>query len=310
MLPNNPQSAIQNPISKVINAITVDVEDYFQVEAFNSWINREDWGQYPCRVEYNTERILQIFDQHQIKGTFFILGWVAERFPQLISRIAALGHEIGSHGHGHQHLSRLTVGTFREDLRKSKLLLEDAGGQAVSCYRAPSFSIVQSTLWALDILVEEGFNCDSSIFPIHHDLYGVYNAPRFPHWRKTPAGFRLFEFPPSTIRILGRNWGIAGGGFLRILPYWWSRWGIQRLNQKEKMPAMVYFHPWELDLEQPHLQSGLRSRLRHYSNLSRMEKKIQILLKQFKFGTFTQTIDQLDSYHFGLKENFVDKRKE
>lgn len=227
--------------------------------------------------------ILELLTGSQTSATFFILGWVAEKFPNLVRQISDAGHEIGCHGYAHQHIRRQTPEQFRQDIQKAKKFLMNLIGRPVVCFRAPSFSITQATLWALDILVEEGFEIDSSIFPVKHDLYGIQDADRFPHWRN-----RLFEFPPTTIRRINRNFGVAGGGYLRLLPYRFTRWAIKEINDKERKPAMVYFHPWEIDPEQPRIAAPLRSRLRHYTNLSGMRRKIERLLQDFRFSTVSE----------------------
>jgi len=263
-----------------LNALTVDVEDYFQVEAFASSISPADWPGYELRVENNVERILELFSRYEVKATFFILGWVAERAPGLARHIADAGHEIGCHGYAHQHIRRQSPDEFREDVRRARRLLMDQTGQAVHCYRAPSFSITNKTLWALDVLAEEGFTIDSSIFPARHDLYGIADALRFPHKRNG-----LIEFPPTTIRKAKISVGAAGGGYLRLFPYWFTRWAIRHINETEGQPAMVYFHPWEIDTGQPGIAAPLKSRLRHYTNLGKMHDKIERLLQDFRFST-------------------------
>jgi polysaccharide deacetylase family protein (PEP-CTERM system associated) len=278
------------------NVLSVDVEDYFHVEAFASTIPRDQWDSFQPRVERNTFRTLELFAEYGATGTFFVLGWVAERFPHLVREIAAAGHEIGSHGYGHANILRLTASEFLADVRRSSALLSDLVQRPIRCYRAPSFSIVKGTLWALDILAEEGFTFDSSIFPVRHDVYGVPDAQRFPHWQVTSQGHRIFELPPSTRRFANNNWGIAGGGYLRLLPYAVTRSGLRNLNMIEGQPGMVYFHPWELDPEQPVVAAGLRSRFRHYTNLSAMEGKIRRLLQDFRFDTLTQVASQHPAY--------------
>jgi polysaccharide deacetylase family protein (PEP-CTERM system associated) len=281
------------------NVLSVDVEDYFQVEAFASHISRRDWDHYGSRVDGNVDVILDLFSKYHAKGTFFILGWVAERFPHLVKRIAEEGHEVGSHGFGHQHITRQTPDQFRIDVRKARESLMDLSGQTVQAYRAPSFSIVRDTLWALDILAEEGFTIDSSVFPARHDLYGIANAPRFPHWSKTPGGKRIFEFPPSTVRILNNGCGVAGGGYLRFAPYILTRKAIRYINNSERQPAMVYFHPWEFDPAQPRITAvSFRSRVRHYTNLSTMKRKVERLLNDFQFTTITNVCAELPEYRF------------
>jgi polysaccharide deacetylase family protein (PEP-CTERM system associated) len=267
----------------VLNALSVDVEDYFHVEAFASHISPQNWHDFEMRVEKNIGLILEVFAKHQSKATFFVLGWVADRLPGMVRGIAEAGHEIGCHGYGHQHIRRQSPEQFRQDVRKARQGLMDQIQKPIQCYRAPSFSITKSSLWALEILGEEGFKIDSSIFPVRHDLYGIPDADRFPHWRKG-----IFEFPPTTIRLAGNNFGMAGGGYLRLLPYAMTRYAIRKVNEKEAQPAMVYFHPWELDPAQPRIAASLRSRLRHYTNIGGMRKKIERLLTDFRFSTVSE----------------------
>ncbi len=280
----------------MLNALTVDVEDFFHVEALASTIPRRDWDTIPPRVEQNVARILEIFAHFNVHATFYILGWVAQRFPHLVRDIAAAGHEIASHGLSHQRISILTPAQFRSDVRTARDLLADQAQRPIAVYRAPSFSIVSQTLWSLDILAEESFRIDSSIFPVHHDFYGIPGAERFPHWRETPSGNSIFEFPPSTIHLFGNNWGIAGGGYLRLLPYVWTHWSLKQINEGDRQPAMVYFHPWEIDPGQPRYAAPFRSRLRHYTNLSGMESKIHRLLADFQFDTVSSVCAGLESY--------------
>jgi polysaccharide deacetylase family protein (PEP-CTERM system associated) len=281
------------------NVISIDVEDYFHVEAFASRIRPDEWDRFTPRVEENVDRVLALLDRHRTSGTFFVLGWVARRFPRLVREIAKRGHEIGCHGFGHQHISRQSPDQFRWDIRSARMCLMDEVQKPVYSYRAPSFSVTRETLWALDVLAEEGFRFDSSIFPVRHDLYGIPDGSRFPYWHVTPSGSRLFEFPPSTVKIAANRIGVAGGGYLRLLPYEFTRWAITRLNQVEKQPAMVYFHPWELDPEQPRVAAPLRSRLRHYTNLSRTERRLEHLLQDFRFATLSAVCEELDSYQSG-----------
>jgi polysaccharide deacetylase family protein (PEP-CTERM system associated) len=278
----------------MINVLSVDVEDYFHVEAFASCVKLSEWDKFPVRVDRNVGRVLELFERHRVKATFFVLGWVAKKLPNLVREISKHGHEIACHGFGHQHLRRLTPAQFREDLRAARGHLVDQAQNPVRAYRAPSFSIVKETLWALDVLAEEGFSIDSSIFPAHHDVYGIPDAPRFPYWHKTAQGTSLFEFPPSTVRWSGNNVGVGGGGYLRLLPYAWTRRGIRTINEREKQPAMVYFHPWEIDPEQPRIQASAKSRLRHYTNLAGMENKIERLLRDFQFGTLSDVFKQIE----------------
>ena len=265
------------------NVLSVDVEDYFHVEAFAGCVSPDEWGSFPARVERNVWRVLEMLEQHQARATFFVLGWVAERHPGVVRGIAAAGHEVACHGFGHRHIAKLTPEGFRADITRARDCLAGLAGKAVTCYRAPSFSITRRTLWALDVLADEGFRIDSSIFPVRHDIYGIPGAPRFPHMRG-----RILEFPPSTVRLFGANIGVAGGGYLRLLPYRWTRWAVRRINRKERKPAMVYFHPWEIDPEQPRIAAPLRSRLRHYTGLAAMERKIERLLEDFRFDTLTE----------------------
>jgi polysaccharide deacetylase family protein (PEP-CTERM system associated) len=287
----------------LLNALTVDVEDFFHVEALASTIARTDWEKISPRVEKNVERILEIFAQAGVRGTFFILGWVAKKFPGLVRDIAAAGHEIGSHGLGHQRIRNLTRDQFRSDIVTARDLLADQAQRSIIAYRAPSFSIVAETLWALDVLVEEGFRIDSSIFPVRHDLYGIPGAERFPHWRRTPAGSTIFEFPPSTIHFMGNNLGVGGGGYLRIFAYAYTRRGLKQINERENQPAMVYLHPWEMDPDQPRYAAPLRSRIRHYTNLSGMEGKIQRLLRDFRFDTVSNVCANLEVYQKPCKSS-------
>jgi polysaccharide deacetylase family protein (PEP-CTERM system associated) len=284
----------------MLNVLSVDVEDYFHVEAFAGQVSCGQWTSFAPRVERNVRRILDLFDRHETKATFFILGWVAERFPHLVKEIDGRGHEIACHGFAHQRLLRLTPEQFRADIRRAKDVLSGLSGHPITGYRAPSFSIVKSTLWAFDILAEEGFKLDSSVFPVHHDFYGIPDAPRGPYWYKTPGGSAMFEFPPSTVRVMKGNIGIAGGGYLRFAPYFLTQRGIRHINQEEKQPAMVYFHPWEIDPDQPRIHASFRSRLRHYTNLSRMERKLERLLQDFRFTTLSKACEQLAVYRAGL----------
>ncbi len=267
----------------VVNAMTVDVEDYFQVSAFDGTVSRDDWPRFESRVEANTDRLLALFDEAGVTATFFVLGWVAERVPGLVARIAAAGHEVASHGHEHRLVYELTRGQFREDVRRAKRAIESAAGVPVFGYRAPSFSIVSSTRWALDVLVGEGYRYDASIFPIRHDRYGIPGAPRHPHYVEC-AGGRLLEIPASTVRIGRLDLPVAGGGYFRLLPYGWTAWGIHRLNRVERRPAVFYLHPWEIDPGQPRLPVRGFSRFRHYHNLGRTEIRLRRLLRAFRWG--------------------------
>jgi polysaccharide deacetylase family protein (PEP-CTERM system associated) len=265
------------------NALSVDVEDWFQVGAFERVIDRADWDTLPRRVERNSDAVLQLFDRAGVKGTFFTLGWVAERHPALIRRIVDAGHEIASHGWDHQRVFRMDAETFRADLRRARSAIEDAGGAAVTGYRAPSFSIDARTPWAHQVLAEEGYDYSSSVAPIRHDHYGWPEAPRFLF--RPLSDSCLVELPVTTVRFAGRTLAAGGGGFFRMLPYAFSRWAIERVNASENRPAVFYFHPWEIDAEQPRVAGApLRSRVRHYSRLSAMEGKLLKLLGNFSWG--------------------------
>ncbi|PIV88517.1 MAG: polysaccharide deacetylase family protein [Hydrogenophilales bacterium CG17_big_fil_post_rev_8_21_14_2_50_63_12] len=274
-------------MSGIINVMSVDVEDYFQVGAFEHTIARETWERWPCRVEANIERILALFARHDLRATFFTLGWIAERYPGVVRAIVAGGHELASHGHGHQRVHDLSPAAFREDVMRARKLLEDLSGRAVAGYRAPSFSIGRANLWALDVLAEAGYQYSSSIYPIAHDHYGSPEAPRFPYRPEScPA---LLEMPPTTVLLAGRNLPAAGGGYFRLLPYAASRWLIGRVNRLEGRPTMFYFHPWEVDPAQPRVAGApLKSRLRHYVNLDRMEDKLDRLCNDFRWGRADQ----------------------
>ena len=269
--------------ARIVNALTVDVEDYFQVSAFDAVVARDRWASFPSRVVPNTHRLLQMFDEAGVKATFFVLGWVAERFPTLVDDIARGGHELASHGYGHRLVYELTPEAFREDVRRAKKLIEDRAGAIVHGYRAPSYSITRQSLWALDVLIEEGYTYDASIFPIRHDRYGIPDAPRHPHTLARTAG-TLTEAPPSTVRVGSVNLPVAGGGYFRLLPYAWTRWGIRRVNEHERQPAVFYLHPWEIDPEQPRLEANALSKFRHYRNLDKTEGRLRQLLKDFRFG--------------------------
>jgi len=263
------------------NAMTVDVEDYFQVSAFAPYIARGDWEGCECRVERNIERILALFDKHGTKATFFTLGWIAERYPQIVRDIVAQGHELASHGYGHERASDLSPQAFREDLLRAKKLLEDLGGQAVRGYRAPSFSIGKSNLWAFDTLLETGHAYSSSVYPIQHDHYGMPDSPRFAY----PVREGLLEVPVTTLRVMNKNLPSSGGGYFRLLPYPVSRWLIRQVNAVDRQAAVFYFHPWEIDVDQPRV-GGIdsKSRFRHYVNIARTHDRIDRLLGDFAWG--------------------------
>jgi polysaccharide deacetylase family protein (PEP-CTERM system associated) len=274
----------------VLNALTIDVEDYYHVAALASVIRFEDWERCESRVERNVSRLLDLLDEHGAKATFFVLGWVAERYPHLVPAIHSRGHEVASHGYAHQLIYTQTPGKFREETRRSKHLLEDAIGQPILGYRAASYSITKESLWALEILQDEGFRYDSSIFPIHHDRYGIPGAPRFCHIVKGQRGAGLVEFPPSTVRVARVNLPIAGGGYFRIFPYAFTRWGIRRINTKEHQPAIVNLHPWEIDPGQPRIRVHPAARFRQYFNLEKTEQRLIRLLRDFRFGTVSAVL--------------------
>jgi polysaccharide deacetylase family protein (PEP-CTERM system associated) len=273
----------------VVNAMTIDVEDYFHVSVFDGIVPRSEWERMQSRVCANTERLLEIFSEHEVKGTFFVLGWVAERHPALVRAITAAGHEVASHGYAHRLVYDQPRAAFREDVRRAKALLEDACGRAVVGYRAPSYSITPRSLWAIDVLIEEGYRYDSSIFPIKHDRYGIPVSSRHPYRLDRPAG-ALIEIPGSTTRVGPVNLPVAGGGYFRILPYWWTRWGITRLNQQERRSAVFYLHPWEIDPAQPRLNAGTLGRFRHYRNLEQTEERLRQLLSDFRFETMDRIV--------------------
>ena len=269
------------------NALSVDVEDWFQVGAFEKVIARDAWEKLPRRVESNTERVLDLFEQAGVKATFFTLGWVAARHPRLIRRIAEAGHELASHGWDHRRVFTFDESEFRADLERARYAIEDAGGLPVSGYRAPSFSIDARTPWAHQVLAEQGYAYSSSVAPIRHDHYGWPESPRFA-WRPV-AGADLIELPVTTIDVAGRRLAAGGGGFFRLLPYRFSSWAVGRVNRAERRPAIFYFHPWEIDPDQPRMPNApLRSRLRHYTNLSVMRPKLMKLLRDHEWGRTDQ----------------------
>lgn len=273
----------------LVNVMTIDVEDYFQVSAFAPHIPRSEWPQRECRVEANVDRILALLDETGTQATFFTLGWIAERYPQLVRTIARAGHEVASHGYGHQRASEQSEVEFRDDVVRAKRLLEDLCGVEVRGYRAPSFSIGKHNLWAFDCLARAGYQYSSSIYPIRHDHYGFPDAPRFAH-----AVGGLVEVPATTIRAFGRNWPASGGGYFRLLPYAVSRWMIRRVNAVDGQSAVFYFHPWEVDPGQPRIPGiGARTRFRHYLNLHRMESRLRCLLADFRWGRMDRALPGL-----------------
>jgi polysaccharide deacetylase family protein (PEP-CTERM system associated) len=265
----------------VVNALTVDVEDYFQVWALAPWFPRSKWESAPCRIERNVDLILALLDEADTKATFFTLGWIAERYAALVRRIAGAGHEVASHGYAHVRVDDLQRASFHADILLAKTILEDVTGTEVKGYRAPSFSIGTETEWAHDCILEAGYRYSSSVYPIRHDHYGVPDAPRFAYYSRP----ELLEVPITTTRFLDRNWPAGGGGYFRLLPYPVSRWSIRRVNDVEEQPAIFYFHPWELDPKQPRVKgAGLRTRVRHYLNLGETERRLRRLLGDFHWN--------------------------
>ena len=285
MMPLVPLTSQSSAIS---NALTIDVEDYFQVSAFAPYIERSAWEHIPCRVERNIDRILELLDQHQAKATFFTLGWLAQRYPRIVREISEHGHEVASHGQAHLRASDQSPAEFDNDIRDAKHVLEDTTGVAVRGYRAPSFSIGHRNLWAFDRIAEAGYRYSSSIYPVQHDHYGWPAAPRFPF--RVDRG--LLEIPVSTARVFGRNLPAGGGGYFRLAPYALSRWAINRVNRIDCRPAIFYFHPWEIDPQQPRVKgAGLKARFRHYVNLSRTELKLRQLLSDFRWDRVDRVFD-------------------
>lgn len=276
------------------NALTVDVEDYFHVSAFSECIDPKDWDSYPLRVEGNTRRLLDLFDLHGVNATFFVLGWVAQRTPELVQEIAARGHEVACHGQSHQLVYNQSRKIFREETIRSKSLLEDIIQAPVLGYRAASYSITARSLWALDIIADAGFEYDSSIFPVHHDRYGIPDALVHPYRMKTPNGSWLVEFPLSTARVLGFRLPVAGGGYFRLYPYGLTRAGLKRINDRENKPFIFYLHPWEIDHEQPRIKANWLSRFRHYNNLDRCESRLRKLMMDFSFTTARRVLRSCD----------------
>lgn len=273
------------------NALTIDVEDYFHVAALAETISPADWHSMEYRVEASTDRLLALFAEKQVQGTFFVLGWVAQKSPALVRRIAAAGHEVACHGYSHQLIYNQTPAVFREETHRSKALLESQIQRPVNGYRAASYSITEASRWALDILAAEGFTWDSSIFPVHHDRYGMPGTPRWPHELTTDKGRKLVEFPLTTLQLGNYQLPIAGGGYFRLYPYWFSRWGLSQSNRKNE-PFIFYLHPWEVDPGQPKISVKWSSRFRHYNNLPRCEGRLRQLLEDFDFTTVEQVLQQ------------------
>lgn len=262
--------------------MSVDVEDYFQVSAFDGYLSRQDWEGFPTRVEQNTDRVLSLMERNRARGTFFILGWVAERFPAIVRRVAEQGHEVASHGYAHLRVPLQSRAEFREDVTRAKKLLEDLAGRPVLGYRAPSHSIGRDTLWATDELESAGYVYSSSVYPVYHDLGGMPEAPRFPFRHR--GGNGILEIPISTTRLLRFNWPSGGGGYFRLMPYALFRAALRRINERESKPCIFYFHPWELDPKQPRLaRVNLKTRFRHYLNLERMERRLERLVQDFRW---------------------------
>jgi polysaccharide deacetylase family protein (PEP-CTERM system associated) len=273
----------------MLNALTIDVEDYYHVTAFEGQVSRRQWDQYPSRVERNTRRLLEVLARHGVRATFFVLGWVGHRFPGLVREIAAAGHEVGCHSYWHRLIYRLTPDEFRQDLKQARVVLENALGGPVTAYRAPCYSVTRASLWALEILQEEGFRYDSSIHPIWHDRYGIPDAERFPH-RIVGATGSLWEFPPSVLRFGKMNLPISGGGYFRLYPARWTDACLRWVNSHYDCPFMFYLHPWEIDPDQPRLPCPRGTRFRHYLNLSRTLRRLEWLLGRFEFGPLSEAL--------------------
>ncbi len=294
----------------MLNVLTIDVEDYFTVEAFRRVIRYDEWDKYEIRVEIGLHKILDLLERHDVPATFFVLGWIAERRPQLVREIHQRGHEIASHGYRHQVIHEQSPDEFREDVRRAKAVLEDLVSEPVVGYRAPTFSVTRSTLWALDILAEEGYEYDSSIYPIVHDRYGIPSHKRTFHWIDLPNRRRILELPLPTCMVGRKNVPFGGGGYLRIYPLWLTKRLVRRLNTHEGEPAVVYLHPWELDPEQPRQPVGAIQRLRHYYNLNGTHDKLDVLLREFRFvsvremmrkKTISERISLCDSVSSGFR---------
>jgi polysaccharide deacetylase family protein (PEP-CTERM system associated) len=288
----------------VRNAITIDVEDYYHVSAFEGRIDRSQWAGMASRVEIGMARVLDVLDRAHVRGTFFFLGWLAERQPELVREVCRAGHEIGCHSYWHRLVYEQTPEEFRADLRRARDVLQEMVGSPVIAYRAPSFSITRRSLWALDVLVEEGFRIDSSIYPIVHDRYGIPGAPLEPHRLRCPAG-ELVEFPAPACRLLGRTIPVGGGGYFRLYPYGWTRRGLRRINAAGR-PAAVYLHPWEFDSEQPRVACGRLTAFRHYVGLRHTQARLARLLGDFSFGTISEAVAEFGTAN-GLTT--IDSRK-
>ena len=277
----------------ITNALTIDVEDYFHVSALSESISPSQWDSQECRVAKNTESLLKLFESHNVKATFFVLGWVAERYPNIVKQIDAAGHEVASHGYSHQLVYGQKKDVFKEETIKSKDLLEQLTQKPVVGYRAASYSITKKSMWAIDILSEAGFSYDSSIFPVHHDRYGIPGTPEQPYRLITDAGNEITEFPLSAFDILNYKLPIAGGGYFRLFPYWFTKLGLGSINRKNK-PFIFYLHPWEIDPQQPRVKASLLSTFRHYNNLDKCYSRLDRLLKDFSFGTVIDVLNASD----------------
>ena len=273
-----------------VNVLSIDVEDYYHVAAFEKHVRFEDWDKFESRVERNTRHLLELLSQGNIEATFFFLGWVAERNKSLVREVKSQGHEIGCHSFSHKMIFTQQREEFKKDIERSKSILEDLIGEKVIGYRAPTYSITKDSLWALDVLIEMGFQYDSSIFPIFHDRYGIPDFPRSPHFINREGFGRILEFPLSTIKILNQNIPIAGGGYFRIFPYKLIRFGIRKINLVENESAIIYLHPWEFDPDQPRINGSFLSKFRHYINLQNTKKRFCQLIKDFKFTSFENII--------------------
>ena len=282
-------------VSDIKNVLTIDVEDYFHVAALAKSIKPEDWDTISPRVTNNSYQLLDLFDEKNVKATHFVLGWVAERFPELIREIESRGHEVASHGYSHQLVYTQSPALFKKETRDSKNLLEDIIGKPVQGYRAASYSITRQSLWALDILVELEFKYDSSIFPITHDRYGIKGSPEFPHILETPNKSTLIEYPLSIFRIMGQSIPVAGGGYFRLYPYWLSRYFYRKINQ-QSTPFVFYLHPWEIDPAQPRVKASLLSEFRHYNNLDHCQQRLSRLLSEFSFTTMHEKLEELGMF--------------
>jgi polysaccharide deacetylase family protein (PEP-CTERM system associated) len=280
----------------VVDGLSVDLEDYYHVEAFAARISRSRWSEFSSRVWQNTHRTLALLDRNRCRATFFVLGWVAEREPGLIREIAQAGHELACHSHLHRPLYRLTPAEFRDDLKRSRDAIEDAGWTKIYGFRAPTFSLTRESLWALEILAEEGFEYDSSIFPIRHDLYGIPDAPRWVHRRLLSSGRSIWEVPMSTVRVGKMNLPFGGGGYLRLLPLSYTRWAIEWMHRHHRQPVIVYFHPWELDPDQPRLKGSWKSRLRHYTGLAKTGKRLDVILSSGRFQPLIKLVRQAEMF--------------